>query len=393
MTAIRIAHVSDTHLGYRAFYKTDPATGRNQRAIDIERAYETVISDILTRNVDLVIHSGDVFHHTRPAYSTMRAFVRQTRRLEEARVPVVVIAGNHETPRLRTSSSVFSVLELALPEVRFVTGYDLDTVPFAAFNLRVVAVPHGRLADPLPPMVYPERGMINILVTHGLVPGMAVGGRIREPGEEEIGEGLLDPEFDYIALGHFHQADHPRRNAWYAGSTERIGWGDERVEPGYWLVEIAGPGAEPAMTRVPIETRPMRTLPAVNGEGLSARDVADRVLDALARLGQPEAITRVELRNTPRPVRREAEALLRREAHEYVWWLQVYSPADILAPFARRDDVMTADVCTLFDRFVTEREKDYDPAFAEAFRQRGRRALEEALHDADLSSVPEDGAA
>jgi len=214
-----------------------------------------------------------------------------------------------------------------------------------------------------------------------------------DPRLEELTEELLDPEFDYIALGHYHQAAHPRRNAWYAGSTERIGWGDERVEPGYWLVELAGPGAEPLMTRVPIETRPMRTLPAVNGEGVTARELADRVLEALARLGQPEAMTRVELRNTPRPVRREAEALLRREAHQYVWWLQIYSPADILAPFARRDDVVTADVCTLFDRFVTEREKDYDPAFAEAFRQRGRRALEEALRDADLTIALEDAVA
>ncbi|MER3437278.1 MAG: hypothetical protein C4346_06635 [Chloroflexota bacterium] len=178
MGALRIAHLSDTHLGYRAFYKADPVTGRNQRALDIERAYETVISDILTRDVDLVIHSGDVFHHTRPAYSAMRAFVRQTRRLETAGVPVVVIAGNHETPRLRTSGSVFSVLELALPEVRFVTGYDLETVPFAKLNLRVVAIPHGRLADPLPPVVYPERGVTNVLVLHGLVPGLALGGSL-----------------------------------------------------------------------------------------------------------------------------------------------------------------------------------------------------------------------
>ncbi len=393
MGALRIAHLSDTHLGYRAFYKADPVTGRNQRALDIERAYEIVISDILTRDVDLVIHSGDVFHHTRPAYSAMRAFVRQTRRLEMAGVPALVIAGNHETPRLRTSGSVFSVLELALPEVRFVTGYDLETVAFEKLNLRVVAIPHGRLADPLPPVVYPERGVTNVLVLHGLVPGLALGGRIREPGEEELTEALLDPEFDYIALGHYHQAAHPRRNAWYAGSTERIGWGDERVEPGYWLVELAGPGSEPGLTRVPIETRPMRTLPAVNGEGLTARELADRVLEELSRLGQPDAIARVELRNTPRPVHREAEALLRREAHDLVWWLHVHPPTDIFAPFTKRDDVVMADVCTMFDRFVKEREPSYDPAFAEEFRQRGRRALEEALRDADLSIAPEDAVA
>ncbi len=34
---IRIAHISDTHLGYRALGKTDPVTGRNQRSIDVEQ--------------------------------------------------------------------------------------------------------------------------------------------------------------------------------------------------------------------------------------------------------------------------------------------------------------------------------------------------------------------
>jgi len=393
MRPVRIAHLSDTHLGYRAFYKADPQTGRNQRSVDVERAYETVISDILTRNVDLVIHSGDVFHHTRPTYAAMRAFVRQTRRLEEAGLPVLVIAGNHDTPRLRASGSVFSVLELALPKVRFVTGYDQETIPYESLNLVVCAVPHGRLAEPVPPTVFPEPGAINVLVTHGLVPNLELRGRQRELGEEELTEVMLDPEFDYIALGHYHEAMNPRQNAWYAGSTERMGWGDERVQPGYWLVELSGPGQPPEVTRVPIETRPMRTLPSVNGEGYDARDIADRVLEMLEDLGQPDAIARVELRHTPRPIRLEAERILRNEAQKFVWWLQVYSPADILAPFSRGGEPISADIGEMFDAFVTEREKEYDPAFAAAFRQRGRRALEEAMREADAAGATEDAVA
>src|SRR5262245_53586128 len=168
MKPLRLAHLSDTHLGYRAYYKTDPATGRNQRAVDIEHAYERAVSDILTRGVDLVIHSGDVFHHARPAYSAMRAFVRQSRRFEQAKLPVLVIGGNHDTPRLRISGSVFSVLELALPEIKFVAGYEQDTVPYKEFDLEITAIPHGKLADPIPPLVIPTAGVRNILVTHGL---------------------------------------------------------------------------------------------------------------------------------------------------------------------------------------------------------------------------------
>jgi DNA repair exonuclease SbcCD nuclease subunit len=70
---VRTLFISDTHLGYRALFKIDPETGRNQRSIDIERAYERVIDDILDRRVDLVIHAGDVFHHTRPAWAAIRS--------------------------------------------------------------------------------------------------------------------------------------------------------------------------------------------------------------------------------------------------------------------------------------------------------------------------------
>src|SRR5207249_902918 len=121
---LRIAHLADTHLGYSAYGKADPETGRNQRAVDIERSFEAAISDILTRDVDLVLHAGDVFHHTRPSWSTLSHVVRQLRRLEQAGIPTVVIAGNHDTPRLRTTGSVYALLALALPGIAFVFGYE-----------------------------------------------------------------------------------------------------------------------------------------------------------------------------------------------------------------------------------------------------------------------------
>lgn len=392
MKPLRIAHLSDTHLGYRAYYKTDPATGRNQRAVDIEHAYERAVSDILTRGVDLVIHSGDVFHHARPAYSAMRAFVRQSRRLEQAKLPVVVIGGNHDTPRLRTSGSVFSVLELALPDITFVAGYEQVPVPFEAFNLEITAVPHGKLADPIPPLIIPTSGVRNILVTHGLVPGLSVKGHRREPGEEEIADTLLDADFDYIALGHYHEPSHPRRNAWYSGSTERIGWGDEPVEPGYNLVELAAPGEPPVVTHIPLEARPMKTLSPIDGDGRDARAIADLVLDRLTGLAQPEALVRVQIVNAQRPIRREAESILRREAQDHVWWLHVYSPADILATFGeRKSEATPTDVRALFDEFVVERA--YEPDFAAAFAERGRQALDQALREAETIGSTEDTAA
>ncbi|MGH2560873.1 MAG: metallophosphoesterase family protein [Thermomicrobiales bacterium] len=391
--SLRIAHISDTHLGYRAVYRSDPETGRNQRALDVERAYETAISDILTRQVDLVIHGGDVFHHTRPSWAALRCFVRQSRRLTDAGLPVLVVGGNHDTPRLRTSGSVFSVMELALPGVTFVTGYEDQPIEYADFNLNVVAVPHGKLTDINPPIVYPEPGQRNILVTHGLVPGMSIRGH-REPGEEEVSDALLDADFDYIALGHFHLWGKQRHNAWYSGSTERMGWGDEQVDPGYLIVQLSEPGEPPTVEHVPIAARPMKTLKPLDGEVRTARELADMVLERLQALDMPRAMTRIELQKTPRPVRREAEAILRREAPAVVWHLHVYSPADILSGFERRHEATVTDVRALFADFVADKLKraEYDTAFAAAFKERGERAIDEAMRDAEAATGAEDAA-
>ena len=388
---LRFAHISDTHLGYRAFFKAEPESGRNQRAVDIEHAYETAITDILTRDVQLVIHGGDVFHHTRPAWSSLRCFVRQTRRLSDAGIPTVVIGGNHDTPRLRTSGSVFSVLELALPDIRFVCGYDQETHLFDDLDLAVTAVPHGKLTDPLGPSAFPTPERKNILVTHGLVHGLQLKGGQREPGEEDIADHLLDEEFDYVALGHYHVHQKVRHNAWYSGSTERMGFGDEDVDPGYAIVELGGPSAGAEVTHIPLEARPMKTIAPVDGENRSAREIADIVLDRLAKFVPFDAMARVELRNTLRPVKRESEAILRREAQEFCWWLQVFTRGDILiTPGERRIETGSTDVRSLFDEFVSER--SYEPAFATAFTKRGHRALDDAIRALE-SSAPEDGAA
>lgn len=389
MRAFRVAHISDTHLGYRALFKSDPETGRNQRSVDVEHAYRRAIDDILQRDVDLVIHAGDVFHHTRPSWASIRAFVRETRRLVERGIPGLVIAGNHDTPRLRASGSVFSVAELALPGIRFVTDYEQRTVLFPEYDLAVVAIPHGKLADPLPPAAVPTPGMRNILVTHGLISGLRLSNQAAEPGEELVPDYVLDGEFDYIALGDYHLVQKMRSNAWYSGSTERIGWGDYHADPGYALVEFAENDLPPIFTHVPIATRPMKLLAPVDCADKSAREIADIVLQRLERDAPPDGMARVEFREATRPIRREAEAILRREAADLVWSLEVKSPHDILAPFGEIEPAMgVSDIFSLFDEYVASRQFPID--FEASFKEKGRRALEIASQKIEQAAATEE---
>jgi DNA repair exonuclease SbcCD nuclease subunit len=392
---LRVAHLADTHLGYSAYGRVEPESGRNQRAVDIENSFALAISDILTRDVDLVLHAGDVFHHTRPSWSTLTHFVRQMRRLEEAGIPAVVIAGNHDTPRLRTTGSVYGLLALALPRVRFIAGYEPEVEPFDDLELLVHGVPHGALTNPDPPAILLDQACRNIVVTHGIAPGYVtwVG---HEAGEVELRGNVLDTRADYVALGHIHLRGSAGINAWYSGSTERTSWGDQPAQPGYALVALGERGAMPVIEPIDIPARPMQTLSPIDGAGRSARDLADMILSRAGALGLPQAMVRVELQNTPRPLFREADAIVRREIGDNAWTIRLTQPGDLLDPLGRDAVSGLADLhpLSLFDEFLRGQTAAgvYDEEFAERFRLRGRAALETAIRKAQEAATSEGAA-
>lgn len=379
---LRVAHFADTHLGYSAFGKVDPESGRNQRAVDIEHAFQMAVGDILSRSVDLVLHAGDVFHHTRPSWSTMTHFLVQMRRFEYAGIPVVVIAGNHDTPRMRATGSVYDFLKHALPGIRFIAGYDTDAVPLPELGVVVHGVPHGALTNPDPPVILLDERSRNIVMAHGVAGGALFAGG-HEPGEVEIKGNVLQADFDYVALGHVHLRQNVGINAYYSGSTERTSWGDQPAQPGYALVTLMDRGNVPLVEYVDLPARPMETLYPIDGAERTARDLADTILQRAAALEMPGAMVRVELQNTPRPVFRETDRLVRREQEDVAWYIRLTAPGEALDPLGREAASSLADLhpLTMFEAFVHEREMSgtYDAAFASSFRAKGKQAIEAAI--------------
>ena len=325
----------------------------------------------------------------------MRHFIRQMRRLEQAGIPAIVIAGNHDTPRVRTGGSAYSVLELALPGVTFVTEFEdavgLET--FADHGIVVQAIPHGALTNPDPVIPDLRPGVRNIMTTHGLVPGVLPDGIVTEPGEQLLDHLLLDSRFDYIALGHIHQAQQISANAWYAGSSERFGWNDVTATPGYNLVEFTGDGL-PTVTRVDLPARAMIALPAFPGQGRDGRTIADTVLERLGKLAQADAMVRVDIRDSGRPIRREVHSILRRESIAIVWHVDLAPERSIFLPQSgdEREPDPTLDLHMLFQEFVAQRRGSYpNEDFATAFLERGSRALTDAIA-AESAPAPEEDA-
>ncbi|MCO5214578.1 MAG: exonuclease SbcCD subunit D [Thermomicrobiales bacterium] len=405
---IRIAHITDTHLGYRTLNKPDPASGRNQRTVDFERAFEWAVNDIIEqeKKPDAVIHAGDVFHHARPTWQSMRHFIQQWQKIERAGIPSLVIAGNHDTPRVRTGGSAYSILELVLPNTTFYAGYEdkHDHETFQHLGIHVHAVPHGALTsdNPVVPQVFANR--INVMVIHGMVKGILKPGQHAEPGEEELDTSLLDHGFDYIALGHYHQRMQPPGigNGWYAGSTERNGWGDYETQPGYLMVTLNGPGEgfdEPEVHKIPEDiVRPMIDLKATHAENMRGPEIAEEVLRKINSLKENEetrqrAMVRARIWDAERGDRREAESILKREAADLVWHLSVPTEASGNANTGERPEVAQEfpDIRELFGQFVESRTGiAFNDRFAQIFRERGDATLAEAIAAAVTVAPEED---
>ncbi|HEU5304132.1 MAG TPA: metallophosphoesterase, partial [Gemmatimonadales bacterium] len=109
---MKLAHIADPHLGIRQYHRQTSA-GINQREADIAQAFRAAIDGVIAARPDAVVVAGDLFHSVRPTNSAIVFAFRQFQRLRDAlpHVPVVLIAGNHDTPRSVETGSILRLFE------------------------------------------------------------------------------------------------------------------------------------------------------------------------------------------------------------------------------------------------------------------------------------------
>ena len=231
---MRIAHLADVHLGFRQYHRQTPQ-GINQREADVAQAFRRAVDDVITARPDLVVVAGDLFHSVRPINAAILDSFNQFRRLREGlpEAPIVLIGGNHDTPRSVETGTILKLFE-ALPGVVAVPQ-EPRYLRFEPMDLSVFCVPYAAAVMARPRLVPSDDAGRNVLVLHGRLAGLLPGdewwydhaGPPIEPGE-------LNPErWDYVALGHYHVAHQVRENAWYAGALEYVSpnpWGELRDE-------------------------------------------------------------------------------------------------------------------------------------------------------------------
>src|SRR5690349_20619536 len=136
---MKLVHLSDLHLGYRQYQCLTPG-GINQREADVAQTFKQAIDRVIKDAPAVILIVGDVFHTLRPSNKAiLHGFLEFSRlRRELPRTDVVVIAGNHDTPR---SSETGGILQLFAGLGINVVDREATYLPFPDRDLSVLAVP------------------------------------------------------------------------------------------------------------------------------------------------------------------------------------------------------------------------------------------------------------
>jgi DNA repair protein SbcD/Mre11 len=264
---------------------------------------------------ELVLIGGDVFHQVRPTNTAILHAYIQFARLRAAlpTTVIVMVAGNHDTPR---STETGSILRLFAALGLHVIDGEAQALDFPELDLSVLAVAMNQ--HPRPKLEPFGTHRWNVLLMHGTVEGMlGPFASTQELWSPEIPQDELHAgEWDYIALGHYHVYRHVRVNEFYSGAIDYTGtdtWGEKAEEeltgvPGKGIIEHDLATGEHTFHRLPA-SRDFVDLHAISARGLTTEEVNEAIAKAVEACpgGIDDKVVRLVIRDLPRHITRQLD--------------------------------------------------------------------------------------
>jgi len=267
---MKLIHFADAHLGVETYGKTDPASGLSSRFMDFLSAFDQLVDYAIRENVDLVVFCGDAYKSRDPSQTQQREFAKRIKRLSQCGIPIFLLVGNHDLPgatgrattteifdtlavdgvyvaakpgiyRISTKNGLVQVVSLPwLKRGSVIAREEAKNLGLDEINQRMREILTGiieNLAAKLDPR------LPAVLAAHVWVHGAKLGTEEgMTVGQEHtlLLSAVANPAFDYVALGHIHRRqvlteDPP---VVYAGSLERLDFGDEGLDKGFHVAEI-----------------------------------------------------------------------------------------------------------------------------------------------------------
>jgi exonuclease SbcD len=277
---MRILHTADWHLG--KLLKGTERTG------EIAAALEELLKLVRSERIELVLVTGDLFDRPQVSTEAEAAAFGFFYRLQEMRVPALVIAGNHDSrERLEAIAPLLSLAGATVRgEVRLagrggvveVVGGKAAMLPFLSERRLVRAQMLLEGDGTLWKGAYSEGmkrifanlaselgGGINLMLAHLTVEGSRLGGGEFEfycTNSYAVEKSAFPQQLAYVALGHIHRQQQVAEApvAWYPGSLVQLDFGEGEGAPrGALIVEVEA-GVPPRVH--PLEARwgkPLRT--------------------------------------------------------------------------------------------------------------------------------------
>ncbi len=290
---MKFLHIADTHLGYQAYAKLDD-TGLNQRESDCYSAFNQAIDLAIRNKVDFVLHAGDLFNTIRPSNRTISMALSGISRLSEEDIPFIVISGNHSTPRLRETGSVFRIVDFFSDVFPVYKGrYECIEMNDCYLHLIPHCLDSPTLVEELKKVK--KKSGKNVLALHAGVIGIEVF-KMGDFNELIVTPGDIDLGADYVALGHYHNFTNLFGRVFYSGSTERFSFSEAEDDKGVLLVE------DENQRFIPLQTREMADLEPIDCAKMDERVVMSSIEERLQNLDGK--IVRLTLKNLDRSASR-----------------------------------------------------------------------------------------
>lgn len=325
---IRVLHFADLHIGMENYGQLDPETGLNRRVMDFLERLDFLVDYAIEHKADLVLFAGDAFRTRTPSPTHQREFARRVRRLSEAKISTVLLLGNHDVSIMAQRASSVEIFDtLAVDYVNVVSQPDLLRIETPNGPVQVAGMPYpvrqrlltreqfrhlsqealdrtvtdtivtllNKLAQDIDPSIPAIlMGHFSVAGAHwGSERNIMIGRDVTVPLSA-----LADPVWDYVALGHIHQhqslnsESHPP--VIYAGSLERVDFGEENQSKGFYWIKLQRGKAEWRYIKVP--ARPFHTI------RVDVRDVSnplETVQDVVFKHKLEGTVARLVVQMTP----------------------------------------------------------------------------------------------
>ena len=305
---MKILHVADTHLGFSAYRKATQ-DGINQREIDIYNAFEEFINYAIAAKPDLIIHAGDLFDNVRPNNRAITFAINQIVKLSKNKIPIIIISGNHEQPKIRETGHIFSVFD-HLENVYPIYASKYEKISFEIQDKKIIihALPQcnskKEFEDELKKLKPEKLADYNIFVSHGSVTGVQEF-TMNEFNELIIPAKILSRNFDYIALGHFHKYTKLAENAFYAGATENLTFADANEKKGF--IELNFEQKNIKHKFIELKTRQMIDVKPIKCTGLKLDQIMKEIKQKIQEIKPEQKTFRITLDDIPTNIYRSLD--------------------------------------------------------------------------------------